>query len=121
MNDEQMEALLRRHRPAAPPASLRDRCLEAATRHDGATAPPSRWAAWAAAALVAFALGTYRASDTLQPQFLAEAPEAAVISALAASMGGRPEDVALATEVVWRRSLARMDDGSADVAEGVDR
>ena len=121
MNDEQMETLLRRHRPAGPPASLRNRCLEAATYHDGATSPASRWAALAAAALVAFALGTYRASGTLQPESLAQVPEVAEISALAASMGGRPEDVALATELVWRRSRARMDDGRADGADGVDR
>lgn len=90
MNDERIEAWLRRHRPAGPPASLRDRCLEAATRHDRATSPRSRWVAWAAAALVALALGTYRASATLQPEFVAEAPEVAAISALAASLVGVP-------------------------------
>lgn len=121
MNDEQIEALLRRHRPAGPPVSLRDRCLEAATRQHSATAPDSRWMAWAAAALVVAALGTYRASGTLQPASLAEAPEAAEIAALAAAMGGRPEDVALATDIVWQQSLAQLDDGSPEAATGVNR
>lgn len=121
MNDQQIEALLRRYRPAGPPPSLRDRCLRAATPDDHSTSRASRWAALAAAALVAFALGTYRASGGLQPASLAQAPEAAEISALAASMGGRPQDVALATALVWHRSLQQVDDGTSELTDGVDR
>ena len=121
MNDEHIERMLRRYRPAGPPASLRGRSVDPTLRHDAATGPGQRWAALAAAALVALALGTYQVTGTLRPRALAVTPESAAIAELAAWMGGRPEHVALATDIVWRQSLAQTDEDRADVLDGVDR
>lgn len=85
MDDQQVEALLKRYRPAGPPLSLRERCL---TPSRGARVWP--WAAAAAALLVitvtiegAAARAAISADVVVAPD-----PTAHAIAELAETLGG---------------------------------
>lgn len=94
MQDQDLEDVLRRYRPCDPPTSLRERCL----------APPRamRWPYAAAAALVLVALGTYRASATLQPRALTESADLAVAAELTDWLGASAEATQAATAAIVR-------------------
>jgi hypothetical protein len=92
---DELEDLLQRYRPAGPPAELRDRITSAAERDVAkpfrAAESVQRWLPAAAAALIAvvfsmLANGVRR--DVADQLGKGELPREAVVSELAASMGG---------------------------------
>jgi hypothetical protein len=92
--DDEIEDMLRRYRPCGPPPALRARCV----------APPrtARWPYVAAAALLLVAVGTYRASATLQPQALRPPAAASAEARLTAWLGGGADAERAATAALSR-------------------
>ncbi|MGH9312073.1 MAG: hypothetical protein ACRD1S_02630 [Vicinamibacterales bacterium] len=92
MDEKDLEALLRRYRPADPPPALRERCVAGAAVEPARSAWP--WAA-AAAALLAGTIGLGAAAARLDAP-VATAPDwtAQAIGNLAALLGG--------DEAAWR-------------------
>lgn len=97
MDDQQVEAVLRRYRPAGPPQSLRERCL--APAREARVWP---WAATAAALLViTVAIDTAAASAVAGAEVVvAPDPMADVIAELAETLGGDAAARRVAEQIV---------------------
>lgn len=96
MDDQQVEDLLKRYRPAAPPDSLRERCLTPLR--------PTRVWPWAAAAAALFAItvGLEAAAGALARAAVVVAPDptAQAIAELAEALGGDAAARRVAEQVI---------------------
>lgn len=108
MNDQDVDSLLRRYRPAGPSEELRARCLAPAPARVRRTWP---WAT-AAAALLAATLSLHVAANRASARISVPAPSdpaTDAIVSLTEILGGTPEARALAEAMVFedRIRLAR--------------
>lgn len=96
--DNDIEARLRRYRPAGPPARLRDRCL--------AVPPQPRMWPWAVAAaallMLAISLDSARAGMVRQAEIdMVPDPSTEAVSQLTAALGGGDPARVLAEQAVY--------------------
>jgi hypothetical protein len=117
VDDRQVEELLRRYRPAAPPESLRERCVPAPR-----LAPVWPWATAAAALLaITFALEA-AATDAMASAGVAVAPDTTEQAAaqLAETLGGDDASRRLAKQVIgdeMRRDQEAVSTSAAPAGE----
>lgn len=97
MDDQQVEALLKRYRPAGPPESLRERCLTPS--RDARVWP---WAAAAAALLASTVAIQGAAADAVAGANVVVTPDptARAIAELAEALGGDPPARLLAEQII---------------------
>jgi hypothetical protein len=105
VHDEDLERLLRRYRPAAPPLDLRERCLEQPLSDRS----HSTWL-WAAtaAALLAVTAGSTLATARLDPIGLETDESKQAIDRLSALLGGDDAAQRLAEIIVFEESPEEM-------------